>query len=219
MKKTLVLGLLAAALSATPLFAADMAQRAPVYKAAPAAPQLFNWNGFYIGGYAGWMNAKSHEDSTSNVSLNGGAFGGLMGFNLQTNNFVWGLEADGGLSTADRGDNFGVGGNMQSFRDRFIGNVRLRAGLAYDRALFFIAGGAAFTDERVVHSGGASDAQTRTGWTIGGGVDYAATQNTILRLEYLRAGGFGDKTYNFGHTHVIGYDDQNTVRGAVIWKW
>ena len=218
MKKMLVLGLLAAALSATPLLAADMATRAPVHKAAPVQ-QMFNWSGFYAGGYAGWMNGHSTEDGSNKVTLNGGAFGGLMGFNVQTNNFVWGLEADGGWSTADHGSN---GSNLQSFRDRFIGNARLRAGLAYDRALFFVAGGAAFTNEKVVHDGTTGqDSQTRTGWTIGGGVDYAATQNLILRLEYLFA-DFGNKTYVFnssGHSHVIGYDNQNTVRAAAIWKW
>jgi outer membrane immunogenic protein len=216
--KKIVLGLLAAALSATPLFAADMATRAPVYKAAPVQ-QMFNWSGFYVGGYAGWMNGKSQDVSGAGpeVSLNGGAFGGLLGVNWQTGNFVWGLEGDGGWSTADHGAD---GTNFSWFKDRFIGNLRVRAGVAADRALFYVAGGAAFTDLKISHGGSDLASEMRVGWTVGAGIDYAATQNLVLRLEYLYA-GFGEKNYTFigNDVHRVNYDNQNTVRAAAIWKW
>ena len=217
MKKLALAGVFALAI-ATSANAADMATRAPVYKA--PVQQMFNWSGVYAGGYAGWMNGH-HQDLTNvapEVSLNGGAFGGLVGVNWQNGNFVWGLEADGGLSTADAGYD---GVTMQSVRDRFVGNARIRAGLAYDRVLLFAAGGAAFTDVKVVHQGNSAVSEFRTGWTIGGGIDYAATQNLILRVEYLYA-DFGEKNYGFfggSDIHRLDYSNQNTVRAAAIWKW
>lgn len=41
---------------------------------------------------------------------------------------------------------------------------------------------------------GASQRKTLTGWTLGAGVDYAATVNLIARLEY-RYTGFGSKDF------------------------
>lgn len=219
MNKILFAGIALVSLIGTSAFAADMPSRAPVYKAAP--PALFDWTGLYVGAYAGWMKADSRDVSGvgPEVSLKGGAFGGLVGVNWQTGSFVWGLEGDGGWSTADHGPD---GNLFAHYEDRFVGNARLRAGLAYDRTLFYVAGGAAFTNEEIRHSGGPSTvSETRTGWTIGGGVDWAATNNLIWRVEYLYA-GFGKKTYPFfGGTdpHRVDYDNQHTVRAAVIWKF
>lgn len=220
MKKVLAAVIFATAFSASTVFAADMPVKGAVYKSPPAP--MFNWSGFYLGAYAGWMRGDSRDVSGGGpeVRLDGGAFGGLAGVNWQTGNFVWGFEGDGGWSTADHGpDNW----NFTHFEDRFIGNARVRAGLAYDRTLFYIAGGAAFTNEEVTHSGGppSTVSKTRTGWTIGGGVDWAATDNFILRVEYLYA-GFGEKNYPFfggGDTHRVDYDNQHTVRAAAIWKF
>ncbi len=64
---------------------------------------LYNWTGFYVGGNFGysWGRANSviastpaGTTSTNSQDLNGAVGGGQIGFNWQTNNFVWGLEAD-----------------------------------------------------------------------------------------------------------------------------
>jgi|SRR5690242_2646805 len=218
MKKLALAGIISLAFGSS-AFAADMAQR-PVYKAAPAA-QLFNWSGVYVGGYVGYMDGHTQDISGGGpkVKLDGGVYGGLIGVNWQTGNFVYGLEADGGWSDADHGaDN----NNFSSFKDRFVGNIRARAGIAVDRVLFFVAGGWSFTENKITHFGNSTKSEDFNTWTIGGGIDWAATQNLILRVEYLYADYNDTKTYPFFNNtdpHRVRYSDQNTVRGAAIWKF
>jgi outer membrane immunogenic protein len=95
--------------------AADMVVKAPVYKAPPPAP--YNWNGFYVGGNAGygWSNASFNMSGDNDAgtrwlglpffpdpSLRSGTFdtsgfvgGAQVGFNWQFNsNWVAGFETD-----------------------------------------------------------------------------------------------------------------------------
>jgi outer membrane immunogenic protein len=116
-----VVGLTGAALLfAGPALAADLAPK-PLYKAPPLAPVL-TWNGWYVGGNAGWIHSKEEltttatptsdaalglgipagvseglaalTNSTSSGSRNGFIGGGQIGYNWQFNTFVTGLEAD-----------------------------------------------------------------------------------------------------------------------------
>lgn len=84
-----------------------------------------------------------------------------------------------------------------SNNSRWLASVRGRVGYAFDRSLIYLTGGAAWM--RVDYSGtnnyiGASVttnfSSTRSGWTIGGGIDYALMANLLLRAEYLYY-GFG----------------------------
>lgn len=101
------LGMIACA----PAIAADLAA-APSYKAPVVAPAPWNWTGFYVGAHAGygWNDAKvSLVPGATWGALGGewligngspalhtsGALGGLQaGYNFQTANWVWGVEAD-----------------------------------------------------------------------------------------------------------------------------
>ena len=56
---------------------------------------------------------------------------------------------------------------------------RGRLGYAYDRYLFYGTGGVAFGD---IKNAGAST--TKTGWTLGAGIEAALTSNVTGRLEY-----------------------------------
>src|SRR3954469_13784892 len=86
-------GLLAAAV-ATPSFAADIVRpslKAPVF----VAP--FSWSGFYVGinGGYGWGTADwSSTGTAASVKPKGGLVGGTLGYNMQTGNWVWGIEGD-----------------------------------------------------------------------------------------------------------------------------
>ncbi len=57
--------------------------------------------------------------------------------------------------------------------------MRGRLGYAYDRYLIYGTGGVAFGD---IKNAGAST--TRTGWTLGAGIEAALTSNVTGRLEY-----------------------------------
>jgi outer membrane immunogenic protein len=60
--------------------------------------------------------------------------------------------------------------------------VRARAGWAFDRALVYATGGLAYGE---VNNGFSSSDDVSVGWTIGGGVEYAFTNNLTAKVEGL----------------------------------
>jgi outer membrane immunogenic protein len=126
------IGALALAAAMQPAAAADLAVRAPVYKAPPPIVAVYNWTGFYIGGNVGYSWGRANTDlagsarvqvfrtagpdlvfdsgpigaglnNTSNVD---GWIGGFQaGYNVQQGSWLWGIEADIQAS-GERGDQF-----------------------------------------------------------------------------------------------------------------
>lgn len=191
---TLGAGLLAAAM-ASPSFAADLPR--PVYKAPPApfiAP--FSWSGFYIGlnGGYGWGKADI-SNALGNFTTDqqdGWLIGGTVGYNLQTGNWVWGLEGDidyalikGNTSNTITVGPCAVGGC--TVKDTWFATARGRIGYAWNRFMPYITGGGAFAGVKVESSNGTNESDTATGWTLGGGVEWAFTGAWSAKLEYLYA--------------------------------
>jgi outer membrane immunogenic protein len=210
--KALLLASTVALVAATGAKAADAVieqEPAPVV----VAP-TFTWNGAYIGGQVGygWGKADFSGDVFTNDSVKPDGFlGGLYaGYNFDLgNNVVLGIDGDITYNDLSKGirvynDDLEVG----SFENklRWSGAVRARAGYAFDRFLPYIAGGVAFGDVKI------------TGWTVGGGVDYAATDNLIVRLEY-RYTDYGDKNIDFGGLSVKNDFKTNEVRLGVAYKF
>ncbi len=83
------------------------------------------------------------------------------------------------------------------------GSIRGRVGIAWDRALLYATGGVAFSgfNNSITDTTGfvapagtsASFSNTRVGWTVGGGIEYAITNNWSVRAEYRYS--------DFGHYH------------------
>jgi outer membrane immunogenic protein len=215
MKRIYLASICAAALVAliSPAHAADMPAR--VAKApAPIAAPLFNWSGFYLGSYVGWQKSEYADvEDLPWVDLKGWTTGYITGWNYQTGNWVWGIEGDYGLSYADGPGN----GNFTSAKIKSVANARVRAGWAFDRVLWFVAGGASWTHFGIEHN--PYKTNTHRGWTLGAGVDWAYSDSLVLRLEYLYA-SFSEKDWNFdGDHHTIGYDKQHTIRVAALWRF
>ncbi len=83
------------------------------------------------------------------------------------------------------------------------GSIRGRLGIAWDRALIYGTGGIAFASfnttivirlasSPALPGTNATFSNTRAGWTAGGGIEYAITDNWSVRAEYRYS--------NFGHT-------------------
>jgi outer membrane immunogenic protein len=199
MKKTLLAGVATGALAiVAPANAADL--RMPV-KAAPAvAPApYFSWTGCYIGTHVGWgwgrkdfngvLNSSSHIPVRSSVDTSGALFGGQLGCNYQLqNNFVIGLE--GSVSGADiNGFNIGTGCSSQLLRAKtdFLGSITGRIGWTgwNPAVLFYFKGGVAFAHDRYEHTTTfAVGDQSRTGWTIGLGAEWAFAPSWTAFVEW-----------------------------------
>jgi outer membrane immunogenic protein len=190
MKKILMTTVGLAALGLAPAVAADLPAR--TYTKAPAiAAPLYNWTGFYIGAMGGFG-----KEDTSDFALSGGFGGGTAGYNWQTGQFVFGIEAD--AAGADISSSFAIPG-LVSAEDkiRALGTVRGRFGIAYEQILFYGTGGFAWADERVSASAlgvSISDTKTRTGWTAGAGAEWMFAPHWSVKAEYLYR-SFGSENF------------------------
>lgn len=224
---------LALALTAGPVLSADL----PTKKGPPPAPAAiaapFSWTGFYVGADVGgaWGPAKqtfSNGAPTGDSNANGVIGGGYAGYNQQFGQMVVGLEGDVAASSV-KGSFVNLGGATSVGGASFDweGAVRARAGMAWDRALFYVAGGAAFADFN--YKGGPAPgpaccgfSESRVGYTIGGGVEYAIMDNLIARVEY-RYNGFGAAQGGLSPVFpaVIAKVDNgyNEVRAGLEWKF
>ena len=188
-----------AAFASAPAFAADL----PAYEPAPAvaAPvPSFTWTGPYIGVQAGYAWGSAGKKSPQ-----GFVGGGYAGYNYQFNSpLVLGVETDFNYSDA----NDASGG--VKFRQNWNGATRARIGYAFDRFLVYGAGGVAYAGSKL--SGvGASNSKTNVGWTIGGGVEYALTNNLLTRVDY-RYSNYGSDAYGGGRS--VSYDEHRVMAGV-----
>jgi outer membrane immunogenic protein len=184
MKSRLIqLGLAIAAVFAAPIAAsaADLGP-APSYKApAYVAPSYATWSGFYVGVNAGYGSSSADGAAGGSADPKGFLAGGTIGYNLQTGVWVWGIEGDFDYS-AMKDDGGGADVKIPWFA-----TVRGRIGYAgWGNLMPYITGGAAFA-KLDVDAGGASDSDTRVGWTAGAGLEYAMWSNWSVKLEYLYA--------------------------------
>jgi outer membrane immunogenic protein len=124
------------------------------------------------------------------AELSGPLFGGQVGYNWQTGNYVFGVEAD--LQAANiRHDWFVTDGiNAADGTDKlsWLATVRGRLGYAIDTWLFFATAGwasATFETTGANAAGPSSWTAERNGWTVGAGVEVAFAENWSGKLEYL----------------------------------
>ena len=182
----------------------------------------FSWTGFYAGLHAGYgLSGDDNIETTGQAAANVGTvasgarpgsvnldrrgfIGGVqVGYNWQMNGIVFGVEAD--ISKTDLEESTrvvtSVGGNVRNndFRSRldYLGTVRGRVGVAYDKSLFFVTAGLAYGDVENSatffgpNGGGGvrqftgSSAGVETGYVVGGGVEHAFTSHWTFKGEYL----------------------------------
>ncbi|MGY3527589.1 outer membrane immunogenic protein [Bradyrhizobium sp. USDA 4452] len=207
------------ALSAiVPAMAADMAARAPYVKAPPPAA-IYNWTGFYIGGFGGYAS----EDS-GNPKMEGGFGGGTIGYNWQAGNIVYGLEADG--AWADVNASATAFGITATSKIDSLGTARGRIGFAVDKVLFYGTGGYAWADNKLtVSAGGVSVSQSNfhSGWTVGAGIEAFIAPQWSIKGEYLYR-SLGGETY-FGvpsadiNLHTVQFGVNYHFGGPIVAKY
>ena len=200
MKRATILAAVALAVgAAAPAVAADLPARAPAtYTKAPAMVQAaYDWSGFYIGINGGgatsrfdW-NADGGFGDEGSHNATGGTVGGQFGYRWQMQSWVFGLEAQGNWADFKGSNLSNVFANTtnQSKVDSF-GLFTGQIGYAYDRALFYVKGGAAVTDNKYTSittgiGGGVDTAnETRWGAAVGAGIEYAFAPGWSVGFEY-----------------------------------
>jgi outer membrane immunogenic protein len=171
-----------------------------------------------IGTPAGDAGRAALAASSTHVSDRTFTGGVQAGYNLQFNNIVVGVEADFNSlrlnnSTDTAGSN-GIGvpwiDNVHtSIKTDWLLTVRPRIGVASNSFLLYATGGLAVTrldtfqsqSNNDVFGGGffpgysesVSGIMTKTGWTVGGGLEYAMSDHWTVKGEYLYT-DFGNVT-------------------------
>jgi outer membrane immunogenic protein len=175
-------------------FAADLAPQ-PVEPVVPTVLP-FSWTGFYAGVHAGADFGKAEVRVPAvpvRADFDGTGFlgGAHAGYNAQFDGgFVVGLEGDIDYSSLSKTKDLGA---IVKFRNEWQGSIRARAGYAFDRFLPYLTGGVAFGDVKFTSNGITAVSDTRVGWTVGGGVEYAVTDNWLVRAE-VRYVDLGEKS-------------------------
>ena len=180
--------------------AADFPTRT-VYRM-PPQPYSSPWTGFYLGGHIGGAFATSDWVSTTpgfvglndaSAGLSGFIGGGQVGFNYQFDRIVTGIEADGSWANLNKTVASCFQDPTQSCTTKadWFATLTGRLGFTSDRTLFYAKGGAAWGAFKYANpcpttctSPNYSANETRSGWTAGGGIEYALTGNWSVKLEY-----------------------------------
>ena len=175
-------------LAVTSASAADLPRAMPPVKAPAYVPAVYSWNGFYLGinGGGGWGHSN-WNNGVGSADVSGGLAGVTAGYNWQTGQWVFGLEADIDWSNikgnfTNAGCPFGC-----ETKNSWLGTARGRIGWAFDRWLPYVTGGAAFGDVKATQAGIASASDTSVGWTVGAGIEAAVVANWTAKVEYLYA--------------------------------
>jgi outer membrane immunogenic protein len=136
------------------------------------------------------------------TEVDGWVAGGQVGYNWQANRFVFGIELDLQATGQDGSSTFcstaacGTGSLLvvASHELNWFGTARLRAGfLLTDTFLLYATGGLAVADVDSTYTAslvgfgtaGLSTSDTRVGWVIGGGGEWAFSRNWSIKAEYL----------------------------------
>jgi outer membrane immunogenic protein len=176
----------------------------------------FSWTGFYIGGTLGygWGSTSSFNLPGSgngdafNGNINGldvhpsGWLGGVtLGYNWQTDAFVFGLESDIGYLGIEESRQNALGFANTEYGG--YGTLTARIGYGEDRWMFYTKGGLALADidnRAGAVTGGAIDftdatkaREVQAGWALGAGVEFAFQRNMSMKIEYLYM-DFGSNT-------------------------
>ncbi len=222
----------ASLLAAGAASAADLSVR----RNQPVAPAFtptvgFNWTGAYIGADAGyqWGNARLSlpgVPTAASTDPSGFTLGAHAGYRYQfNNNMVAGAEVRGfGNFGTGSTTGYGAAPNVSRIENGWGGDARLTLGYAIGRFMPYLAGGLALTEYKGYTSivGGSSGfSDTRYGWTIGGGLAYAITDNIVTRVDYSYS-DFGAKTHGTpgvpgGATRVR--LDTHAVRAGLSYKF
>jgi len=244
MKKVFASLVLVAAVKLAALAGPEPISGKEMKQVAPVPPPCPSWTGFYLGGFAGykfsvvdtdlnldgeWDNIPSEipstlESDTPDLDNSGAELGGLLGFNYQWHNWVFGAEAAGGYLWARESEakevsvsTFDTYELSNSFKTHYLFTFGGKLGYALCKWLPYVTGGLAVGDldydQQIVNldlrevnesfrqRGSASD--TNVGWYVGGGLEYALTHHWHLRGQYQYI-DLGDVDFNTAGTGVGG---------------
>jgi outer membrane immunogenic protein len=203
---------------------------------APTAAPL--WSGFFVGAHVGAAAAQEKfvdnfpvfdAEVDAKPSLQGWLGGLQVGFNHQHGWFVLGAEAELSWANINAGTFpcFSFGDQRCSAQAQWHSSITGRVGAAMGSAFLYVKGGAAWMRDKYTNVATCAgqqptsvrgiDAacgdlfvgqQTRPGWIVGAGLEYALTNNWSAKVEY----NYSD----FGKRSVWLFDEQGDAFSELV---
>lgn len=196
--RTLLLSMTASALLAGTAHAADVMSESPYVPEAVPYDGVYDWSGVYLGVQGGYGFGSATIDDNgqtgldADVDADGWFAGGIVGYQHQWNSVVFGIEGE--FNWSDLNDSSEIQpGNFVGTDVDWFASINGKLGYAMDRILIYGTAGVAFADigtNQDLAPFAFSQSENYTGWTVGAGIDYAATENIIVGLQY--------RYYDFG---------------------
>jgi outer membrane immunogenic protein len=161
--------------------------------------------------WTGGSGAQLAADGGPSLKMSSVSGGGQIGYNWQVNTIVFGAEADIEYTGLRKTNLFTQPGPAcgcivtpytftESSRSDWMATVRGRLGVTTGRVLFYGTGGVAFADSAsadtlnfptlapaATFTGAGARSSIQTGWTAGGGVEWAFNDHWTAKAEYLYA--------------------------------
>lgn len=204
MRKITTLIAVAAAAAATPAFAQDDESA---------------FSGPYVGAYAGYDSVAIKDIAAGDSESKGGvAFGGIVGYNVDLDSTVFGIEAEiGDASTNEAAKDILVAGDelkLSANLDLFFG---ARIGLkASPKTLVYLKAGYAVTKATLSYDDGVdsfAESANLDGIRVGAGVEFAVSNSISVRGEY-RYSDYGEYKYQ-GTPTGLGAKRHQVILGVV----
>ncbi|MBD9371731.1 porin family protein [Rhizobium sp. ARZ01] len=211
--RTLIITLMASAMSIAAFQAAHAADAVEEIPQAPAAdfsePVAGNWAGGYAGGTVTWQHGNFQKQSGNGANgFGGGVYGG---YNMQSGQLVYGGEADVNYSGIDSKN------ATREAEQGINGSLRARVGVDLNPVLLYGTGGVAVARSKM-EDDTSSDKRTMYGWTAGVGAEGFVTDNVTARVEY-RYTDYADKKFNLDSGSVRAGQDEQSVRVGMGYKF
>jgi outer membrane immunogenic protein len=241
--KQLFLGsvaLVALGLGTSAAFAAD--RGVPAYAPPPPPAPVYTWNGCYVGASAGTSSGNSqHFDAagvpiTNGFDLSGFIGGGQLGCNWQWGAWVFGIEGDGSAVNKS-GQGFELTPPrpantlwISETQERWFVTARGRLGLTNfwwfgDKTLLYVTGGGAWAkidaSEWLATNTiptAHQESNTRSGYTVGGGIEYALGYGWSVKSEFLYADFGTFRTFTSPPFGVAGIQPRDVKVQDYIWR-
>jgi high affinity Mn2+ porin len=193
---------------------------------APHVQSVFDWTGLYVGAHAGYGRGSSNTVLTdpATTATTGNAFSGMIGgvqagYNVQLpSGMLLGIEADftfpNYLTSNSIVSSLATARSDVTEQLDYVGTARGRVGYVAGPWLTYATGGLAWAGERFLNTPAVGSDEkklnTRLGWVVGGGVEYAFAPHWSLRLEYLYSQfGRADIAFASGTQYTSSLDFQS----------
>lgn len=196
-------------------------------------PGSVDWSGYYAGVLGGTADfeaeRRSPKGGTESFSGNGRLQGLVAGFNVQRNQWVYGIEADIASLDWTQDDLESSRSPGQGLDATAAASLRGRFGFAHGQTLVFATAGIGHVDRQYTgHRGKGAPPVTDlsgTGPVAGVGIEHRVGKNLSLGLEGLvffedkTFGEVSDRSCSSGYCSALNAGNVGIIRARLTYSW